>query len=207
MPSWTRFEGLFDSELVDDGFAFRCAMPKRLRSPDDEHDAWRVTVEAVLDGHLFQTIVVDLVGQVAEVEGGTETLLVASPLTITGLEPVAIRAVDVHQHAAEKFHAYSRVYARELPSSRDKDLVDLVLLIEAGLLDDCKAVGERLAVVWRLRESAPPPAELPTPPVAWAEPYAAKAAELDLSARTLDAAYQLVADLYAAARPTEGNHS
>lgn len=105
----------------------------------------------------------------------------------------------MYQHAAEKFHAYSRIYAQGRPSSRVKDLVDLVLLSEADLLSDLLRLKARLEAVYSARDQASPPQGLPRPPGAWQSPYAAQAADLSLHAATSDTAYDLVARLYAAA--------
>jgi hypothetical protein len=138
---------------------------------------------------------VDVVARPEEIQGGTEMLTVHPPLSLAGHAAVDMRAVNVAQHAAEKLHAYCRVYALERPSSRVKDLIDLVLLIEAGLLDET-AVGARLAHVFRVRDGGAPPQTLPGAPASWKGPFAAMAAELDLTASDLDAAQGLVKDLY-----------
>ena len=39
-----------------------------------------------------------------------------------------VPAVAIEQHIAEKLHAYTRTYAADMPSSRVKDLVDLVVI-------------------------------------------------------------------------------
>ena len=84
---------------------------------------------------------------------------------------MSVTAVDVYQHAAEKFHALARIYAHDRPSSRVKDLVDLVLLVEAGLLVDLTRLRDRLAVVYRSRDDSAPPADLDQPPHHWARPF------------------------------------
>lgn len=187
----------------DDGFAFRISRPVRLRDEGADTHAWRVTVTAVLGGAEFERVKLDVVGQVDEVVGGTEMLTVPPPVVALGLTDVVVEAVDVYQHAAEKLHAYARIYAHDRPSSRVKDLVDLVLLVEAALLVDLRRLRERLQVVYERRDGTQPVRELPQPPGDWAIPYARLAAELDFVATTAETAYRIVADLYAAAL-TEG---
>lgn len=184
---------------IEDGFTFRVGKATRQRDEDAGAQAWRVDLVALLDGVEFERVKVDLVGQVDEVTGATELLAVPPPVTIPGLETVVVEAVDVYQHAAEKFHAYSRVYAHDRPSSRVKDLVDLVLLAEAGLIGDASRLAQRIAVVASERDSSTPVATLPEPPGDWTRPYAAMAADLDLTAASTEAAYDLVAAVYAAA--------
>ncbi|WP_433956061.1 nucleotidyl transferase AbiEii/AbiGii toxin family protein [Janibacter indicus] len=156
----------------DDGFSFRAAAPRRLRGEGATSPAWRVPVEALVDGAHFAHIKLDLVGQLDEVEGATELIEVRAPIAAPACGAVAVTAVDVYQHAAEKLHAYSRLYAGGRPSSRVKDLVDLVLLIDAGLLVDARRLGTRLAVVWSVRDRTQPPASLPSPPPTWADDMA-----------------------------------
>lgn len=190
---------LLDDGAIDDGFTFRVGQAKLLRDDESAVAAWRIEVTAMVDGAEFERVKVDLVGQIDEVLGGTERLTIPSPVVAPGLDPVVVDAVDVYQHAAEKLHAYSRVYAQDRPSSRVKDLVDLVLLIEAGLLVDGERLAERLVVVWRERDNAPPAERLPSPPGDWTRPYAAFAADLDLAASDTGAAYDLVAAVHVAA--------
>lgn len=194
-------DGILDSTegSSSDGFTFDVGQPVRLRDQGTRGHAWRVSVTARLDGAEFERVKLDVVGQLTEVQGATEPLTVPPPVSIPGLPEVVIEAVDVYQHAAEKFHAYARTYAHDRPSSRVKDLVDLVLLIESGLLCDPVRIGERLAVVYAERDNALPEPNLPNPPGDWKRPYAALATELGVTAVNTDAAYELVADWYAAA--------
>lgn len=182
-----------------DGFTFRVESVRRLREVDGGQHAWRLKVEVLLDRARFETVTVDLVGQVDELVGATELLSVACPVLLPGCDDVVIEAADVYQHAAEKFHAYARIYAQDRPSSRVKDLVDLVLLVEAGLLDDNARLRGRLDRVHSVRDGSPPPAQLASPPEYWTRPFAVMAAELGLTARVLTDAHLLVRDRYAAA--------
>lgn len=186
------------TELAD-GFSFRVEKTRPMRNDTGPAPAWRVTLTAYLDGAPFERIVVDLVGQVSEIAGATERLVVPPPLSLNGVNDIVVEAVDVYQHGAEKFHAFSRIYAHDRPSSRVKDLVDLVLLIESGLVLEPPRLWSRLEVVYASRDDAAPPSHLPRPPSDWAGPYAALAVDLDLTATTTDAAYDLVARWYAAA--------
>lgn len=187
----------------DDGFSFRPGVPHQLRDGTNS-PAWRVPVDALVDGSHFERIKVDLVGQVAEVVGGTESIEVPPPVTAPGCDPVVVTAVDVYQHAAEKLHAYSRLYAGDRPSSRVKDLVDLVLLIDAGLLTDPRRLRERVAIVWRARDRAGPPPSLREPPPTWEADLVRLLGDIGTPLRSLGAAHTLVSDLYSAAIDDEG---
>lgn len=192
------------SGFFDDGFSFRPGAPRRLRADEAGGPAWRVSLEAFVDGTPFERIKLDLVGQVDEVTGGTEPLEVRAPITAPGCSPVTVAAVDVYQHSAEKLHAYARLYSGGRTSSRVKDLVDLVLLIDAGLLTDPHRLSERLAVVWSARDRSRPPPSLPEPPSSWADDLARLFGDLSVPPRSLAAAHALVTDFYSAALDDEG---
>lgn len=191
-------DALLRRSPVDDGFAFDSLSAALLRAPE-EPAAWRVKVQCSVDGRRFETLTLDVVSQYGEVADAVETLVIAPPVSAPGIGPITVDAVDVYQHAAEKVHAMGRLYAGERPSSRVKDLVDLALLIEAGLLTDLSALCRRIAVVHEARDRRPPPQALPSPPAAWEPGYARLVADLDLSLRTADAAFARVHALYQSA--------
>ena len=57
-------------------------------------------------------------------------------LDFAGLEPPTIAAVPVAFHLAEKLHAYVRIYAGSRPSSRVKDLYDMLVMARALPIPD-----------------------------------------------------------------------
>jgi len=193
------FDDLFAVGRFDDGFEFDAISAKVLRAPEDPASAWRVRVECRIERRLFENLVLDVVTQYEEVADAVEPLLVPAPVEAPGIGAVEVSAVDVYQHAAEKFHAMGRVYAGDRPSSRVKDLVDLALLSEAGLLTDEERLADRIRVVHRLRDGAPPPAHLPTPPGDWASGYARLVAELSLAYDSAEDAFGRVHALYLSA--------
>lgn len=189
-------DAVFATARWDDGFSFEALSARQMRSVDDPAPAWRVKVASRVDGTLFEPLTLDVVTQFDEVADAVERLVIPPPVTAVGLDDVVVAAVDVHQHAAEKFHAIGRLYVGDRPSSRVKDLVDLALLSEAGLLTDQARLAERLVVVHRLRDDASPPAELPSPPSEWVDGYARMVADLSLTFTTVDAAFEHVHALY-----------
>lgn len=189
---------LLDRPDLDDGFIFEARSARLLRDPDNPATAWRVSVIATVDGREFASLKVDLVSAFAEVMGATETLVVPPPVAGLPVPDVQVLAVDVYQHAAEKIHAMARLYAGERPSSRVKDLVDVMLLLDAGLLGDRAALGARIRAVFAARDGDPPPASLPAPPAAWADPYDRLIEDLPLTGPST-AAFDLVQHLYRSA--------
>jgi hypothetical protein len=87
-------------------------------------------------------------------------------LDFADISPVHVPAVAIEQHIAEKLHAYTRTYAADVPSSRVKDLVDLVVIARTTTID-----GERLTraitEIFERRATHPVPHALPPPPSDW----------------------------------------
>lgn len=173
---------LLDALDVDagDGMTFQVSAPRAIASNEAGNPGWKFTVTSVLGGRVFASLRLDVVARSAEIAGAIVTIEVRPPILAERLSSTAMPAVDIAQHAAEKFHAMARTYAGDRPSSRVKDLVDVVLLAEAGLLPHPDLPG-RLQAVWQVRDSKSPPAELPDFPVSWSDDFAAMAAELDLA--------------------------
>lgn len=163
-----------------DGFSFAVALPRAIAADELGNPGWRVNVKATVGGVVFDDIRLDVVARADEIGTALELLTVKPPLTGTTFTDVVIAAVDVPQHAAEKAHAYARIYAHDRPSSRVKDLVDLVLLIESDLLEP-EPWSQRIAHVFTIRDESAPPASLPEPPASWVESYAVMAADLGLA--------------------------
>lgn len=85
-----------------DHFTFRVSEVTPLATDVRGNGAWRVTVDAVLDGRTFASLRIDLVERLDEVEGATETVVVPMPITGTAFSDARVTAVDIAQHAAEK---------------------------------------------------------------------------------------------------------
>lgn len=188
---------------LDDGFSFRVRLPRPTRLEDAEPSTWRVMVEVRYADAEYGTVAVDIVTLPGTISARADDL---EPLRIDPIvvgKPFEMLALDVHRHAAEKFHAYARLYAYERPSSRVKDLVDLVLLDESGLLDDAR-LGSALTAVFNERVTDLP-TTLPDPPGDWLAPYAALAADAGTDITALDAARRIAEELYERARAKEGN--
>ena len=184
-----------------DGFRFDVGLPAPISADELGNPGWRITIRSTVGGDHFESVKVDVVARPGEIAGGVETLVLKPLLPgVAGHDPVAVHAVDVHQHAAEKLHAYARVYARDRPSSRVKDFVDLVLLTEAGVLSR-EPLSTRLRQVYAVRDASTPPPDLPPPPASWTAPYATMAAELGLTASTAEQGWATVAAEYRLALP------
>jgi len=179
-------------EDLGDGFAFRIRTPRQMRTEDVEPSTWRVVVEARCFGSLFDEVVIDIVTQPVSPVDDTDVVQIRGVL---GEPLVAVLAIDAERQAAEKFHAYTRLYAQERSSSRVKDLVDLALLIESDMLDG-RRLKSALGRVFQEREGREPPPELPEPPGDWDLPFRRLAEETALGVMSTAEAWQLARDTY-----------
>jgi Nucleotidyl transferase AbiEii toxin, Type IV TA system len=105
---------------------------------------------------------------------------------------------DLRQQYAEKLHALTRIYETG-ESTRVRDLVDLVLLVEDALEPDAELVA-RVRLVFTVRRAHAVPGDLPDPPAAWRESYAALADEIGLTVSSYTDAHAIVAMHWARAR-------
>jgi hypothetical protein len=152
----------------------------------------RFRVSATLASRPFETFLLD-VGLGAEDTLATEILRTDDLLGFAGIEPVEVAAVPLELQVAEKFHAYTRSYEGQRPSTRVKDLVDLGLIAELSSLD-AATLHREVATVFTLRETHSPPATLPPPPPEWETPFRRLAKEVGAS-ETLEAGHRDAAAL------------
>lgn len=100
---------------------------------------------------------------------GSELVRGEDLLSFAGIQPVTVASIPVEQHVGEKLHAYTRVYVSG-PSSRVKDLVDLILIAIHRELGATR-LRQALDGTFCARNTHPLPAVLPVPPAAWTAPY------------------------------------
>lgn len=196
---------LLDALEIDaaDGLTFQVSAPKAIASDEAGSTGWKFTVTSLLGGKVFSPLRLDVVARSEEFAGAVGRIEVRPPILPERLSSTSMPAVDVAQHAAEKFHAMARTYAGGRPSSRVKDLIDVVLLAEAGLLPHLD-LASRLQTVWQVRDGEPPPTHLPEFPASWLGDYDSMAAELDLDVNYLTAR-STAERLFAEAVTTEEN--
>lgn len=188
-------DGALSADPDGDFFTFVTTRRKPLRADGIARTGSRFSVTAMLADRTFDDVCIDIAARAAETVDGTSPLEIPCPLIGPPLAAARVTAVDIAQHAAEKFHAMSRVYAGQRTSTRVKDLVDVVLMVEAGLLPD-PALMQRLLTVFRARDEAPPPADLAEPPRAWATEYRTLTAELRPAAADVEAGFAVARQLY-----------
>lgn len=189
-----------DALSVDPGgdwFAFAVGQPGRLQEDAVGTPTWRITVRARLDGRPFGSIKLDISPRMHEVVE-TDTVTLPNALEFAGIGTVEIEIVDVHRHAAEKLHGMLREF-EDRENTRVRDLVDLMLLLEAKLLDPGR-LEPVVRQVWAERRSTPP-TRFPDLPGTWPPRYDELAALNGVQPSTFPAASERAAALWAAMFP------
>jgi len=183
-----------------DGFRFAVGVPARMTEDGGGHLTWRLAVEVELAGRRFGTIKLDISPRAHELDA-TDTVTLPNALDFAGFATVDIEIVDVHRHAAEKFHGMLKDFG-ERENSRVRDLADLMLMLDAGLLSAIQLAGV-VTDVWGEREAATPPAAFPELPPSWPERYERLAAENGIDPPSFAAAAERAAELWGEMFPPE----
>jgi hypothetical protein len=143
---------------------------------EGEGRAVRYHARAELAGRLFETFVVDV--GFDDPSDAPDMLRGPDLLEFAEIASIEIPVLPLERHVAEKIHAYTAVYAGGRPSSRVKDLVDLVLIASLFSLQ-AERLSNAIESTFGGRNSPPPPI-LPPPPTQWRIPYRKMAGEVGL---------------------------
>lgn len=119
-------------------------------------------------------------------------------LEFAGVPGRTVEVIDVNRHAAEKLHALCRHYG-DRENSRVRDLIDIVLLHEHGLLDHSRLSWHAQAV-WSERGDCAPPYAAPSLPASWPIKYEDLASTLGLGT-DFNSAEALLREIWACFRP------
>ncbi len=152
---------------LGDWFEYQLSEPlKELTTPPYGGATLLVTV--LLDQRVFARFHLDV--GLGDVLVGTPDWVDASNLlAFAGIAPARVAVLPAAQQFAEKVHAYTLPRDQQ-KSTRTKDLVDLVLLMELGL-PEAEQVQRAVRATFARRQTHPLPAALPPPPAAWRTPY------------------------------------
>lgn len=183
----------------NDWFELLPRVPTTLEVDGAGHLTWRVKIEVRLAARAFDIMTVDISPRVHELDA-TERLPLPDSLAFAGVPGRSVEVIDVNRHAAEKLHALCRTYG-DRENSRVRDLVDIVLLLEHGLIDPPR-VAAAAARVWADRDSGLPPAEPPTLPASWPGSYERLTSDLTVEAATFAAAHARLAEFWSAMQHT-----
>lgn len=144
----------------------------------------RFPVEARLGGRAFVKFHLDAGVGDAVIEP-LEEIKGRDWLQFAGIPNESIYMIPREQQFAEKLHAYTLPRPGAV-NSRVRDLVDMVLLIRSGSLDQTKTV-EALQITFDRRKTHSRPDVLSSPPADWARPFAGLAQECGLEIGLEDA--------------------
>src|SRR5258706_12987949 len=134
----------------------------------------RYPVEARMDGREFARFHVD-VGIGDEVLEPVDVVEGRDWLGFAGITPPSVPVISREQQFAEKLHAYS-LPRGERVNTRTKDLIDMLLLIEQGNLDN-RRVASAIATTFERRATHGVPRRLEPPPAEWKPTFEALAGE------------------------------
>jgi predicted nucleotidyltransferase component of viral defense system len=168
---------LIEATSSDLGDFFAFSVEGRARLGEDEAGAVRCRVRAELAGRLFENVVVDI-GFSDPLGWAPERVRGSDLLAFAGIEPVEVPVVSLEQQVAEKVHAFTRSYSGQ-PSSRARDLIDLVLIKKNATLDGAR-LHAALCGTFEGRGQHPLPGTFPPPPAKWSVAYRKLAKEVGL---------------------------
>ncbi len=150
-------------------------------------DSYRFRVRSLLDNRLFEQFHLD-VGVGHPLFEPPEIIVLPDVLGFADIPPVHFRCYPVSQHLAEKVHAYT-LPRKSGPSSRVKDLVDILLLARTNVPDNL-TLHQAMRMTFESRRTHPLPDRLPAPPSSWAAPYRRIAEETGLPFSTLQEGWE-----------------
>lgn len=181
-------------DLDGDGFVFEVGPVAQMAEDGGGHLSWRAGVQVKLAGRPFGGIKVDISPRPHELVS-TDRMTIPTALDFAGAVPVEMEVIDIHRHAAEKLHAMLRIY-EDGESSRVRDLIDLMLLLEHEPLGPA-TLARTVTTVWEERDGVPPPQSFPGLPQGWPTRYEQLASEHDIDPPTFLEASGRAAALWA----------
>jgi len=172
-------QALVRAALLDigDWFSFLVAQPSA-PAADAGGAALRFQVQSLVDSRLFESFHLD-VGWGDPVIEPPQPVTSPSLLQFAGVGPVTALCYPVTQHIAEKVHAYTRPHASG-ESSRVKDLLDILLIARASVVD-ARLLGRAILATFEARDTHALPPGLPDAPASWSAPFSKMARDVGLS--------------------------
>jgi hypothetical protein len=172
---------------LNDYFEFLVGEPREELDGAPEGGS-RYPVDARMDGRGFARFHVDI-GIGDEVMEPVEVVEGRDWLGFGGIAPPSFPIISREQQFAEKLHAYS-LPREDRVNTRTKDLIDMLLLIRQGKLDNPR-LAAAIKATFAKRATHPMPWKLEPPPAVWEPVFQALAQECDLDER-LSAGFETV---------------
>jgi hypothetical protein len=176
---------------IGDWFSFEVGVARPIA---DDVSAMRLPVTAYVGTTVWASFHVDLVGPDVRMTGEPESVPPLARVAMPDLEQHGYRAYPLVDHIADKVVAMFELHgARRLPSTRYKDLVDLVAIALGASVDANDQLTALRTQAERRGIGLPAPFDVPDRAL-WESGYAAEAGRsLLAAARTLDEALEIVA--------------
>jgi hypothetical protein len=171
-------DALIDAAALETGDFFTFEIERTGTPPERLGGSHRFRTTAHLAGRQFETFLLD-VGLPSDPVGEHDTLRTPDLLGFAGIAPVEVPAVPLERQIAEKLHAFTRRYGNDQPSSRARDMIDIVLMSELASFG-FEPLRDVIVRLFAARATHDLPTSLPTPPRDWAVPYRALAEEVGL---------------------------
>jgi Nucleotidyl transferase AbiEii toxin, Type IV TA system len=152
---------------LGDGFVFLIGEPT-LDLDAAPYGGSRFPVDARMAGRRFVTFHLDVsAGDV--LREPFEWLEGRDWFGFAGIPRAKLPAISREEQFAEKLHAYTLPRTGR-PNTRVKDLVDMVLLLGSGTIDQSR-LAENIRATFRRRRTHDVPSELPAPLPSWDAPF------------------------------------
>lgn len=185
-------ERLIEALTLDpegDGFTFAVGNPQAIGADMGGGPGWRFPVKCSLAGREFANVRIDIVHRSGEISG-TDKVRLPGVLSFAGFPTHEVEIVGRERHFGEKLHAMTRTYG-DRPSSRVRDLADLILLIEEGF-EDLLELRTAVDTVFESRATHAVPVEIPDPPESWRPTFADIASHLEIQPQELNEAMDVL---------------
>lgn len=179
-------------DLDKDRFLISVRSVQKLTEDDTGRATWRAHIAATLADKPFGGLQVDVSPRTHELEA-TDLVPLPNSLDFAGIATPVVEVIDLQRHVAEKFHGMLKVF-EDRTNSRVRDLADLVILSEHGLIDT-EAAATAVRTVWAERDHALPTV-LSALPTSWHDRYERLAADHGLGAGTFPEAVAVVTALW-----------
>ena len=149
---------------------------RREVAPDWPEPTVSFHLTAEVGGEVFDEAIIDV--GFGEAGGWQRETVTSHLMMFAGIEPVSIPVLPLEIQVAVKLHAYSRPSGpHKRASTRAKDLIDLVLIVQSGSLR-AELLRRSLEHVFRRRRTHDLPGSLPSPPPEWTIAYRTMAQEV-----------------------------
>jgi hypothetical protein len=171
---------------LGDWFLFEVAEPSSLSTGIG---GTRYTVQALLDGRIFEQFHID-VGIGDPIVDDVDYLTTPAMLDFADLQPTQFPCYPITQQIAEKLHAYTRPH-KSGESSRVKDFVDILLLAELGAIDGSH-LYKAIQATFSAMGTHPVPSSVSSPPPEWNRGIISIRKNLGIEDLTLAQAYEII---------------